>query len=129
LRFGTEAELIAKLLKRKVKKTGKPWHRRIGATGKCPLSVSAATADFAYRENMTIELKPELERMIQERISSGQFKTVDDVLTQALAGLPRSGRSNRSAVPRMLEFSRRRSVKLPLGETVEGVVHKSRIHF
>lgn len=77
---------------------------------------------------MTIELKPELEQMIQEQLASGQFKSIDEVLTTALAHMPHRRRSNRLAVQRMLEFSRTHSVKLPPGETVEALVHESRLH-
>ena len=31
-----------------------------------------------------MELKPEQERMIQEQLANGQFKSVDEVLTAAL---------------------------------------------
>ena len=38
---------------------------------------------------MTIEIhKPELVAMIQQRIDSGAFQTVEDLLTQALRSLP-----------------------------------------
>jgi Arc/MetJ-type ribon-helix-helix transcriptional regulator len=36
---------------------------------------------------MTIELKPEQERIIQEEIRSGHFRSVDEVLDYALAAL------------------------------------------
>jgi hypothetical protein len=36
---------------------------------------------------MTIELKPEQERIIQEEIRSGHFRNVDEVLDHALAAL------------------------------------------
>ncbi len=69
---------------------------------------------------MTIELKPEQERMIREHLASGQFHSVDDVLTTALANLPQDrrfdGENRRAAVRRMLEFGERRH--LSLGEPV-----------
>lgn len=74
---------------------------------------------------MTLELKPEQERMIQEQIASGQFRSVDEVLTTALARLPQNRRSNRNAVARMIEFSKHNSVKLQPGETVEDLVRQS----
>jgi len=77
---------------------------------------------------MTVELKPELERIIQEQLASGQFKSIDEVLTAALGRLPhREHRSDRTAVERMIEFSRTHSVKLPTGETVEGLVREMRL--
>ena len=36
---------------------------------------------------MTIQLKPEQERIIQEEIQSGHFRTPDEVLDHALAAL------------------------------------------
>lgn len=69
---------------------------------------------------MTIELKPEQERIIREQLASGQFQSVDEVLDSALASLPydpRFDRENRrEAVRRMIEFGERR--KLSLGEPV-----------
>ncbi|MBZ5625986.1 MAG: hypothetical protein LAQ69_45955 [Acidobacteriia bacterium] len=69
---------------------------------------------------MTIELKPEQERIIQQQLANGHFKSVDEVLTTALASLPHDRRfdraSRREAVRRMIEFGERR--KLSLGEPV-----------
>ncbi len=77
---------------------------------------------------MTVELKPEQERVIQEQLASGQFKSVDEVLTAALGRLPHhQRRSNRTAVESMIEFSRKHSVKLPVGETVEALVREMRL--
>ena len=77
---------------------------------------------------MTIKLKPEQERIIQEQLASGFFESVDEVLTAALGRLPHhERRSNRTAVQRMIEFARTRSAKLPAGETVEGLVREMRL--
>jgi Arc/MetJ-type ribon-helix-helix transcriptional regulator len=69
---------------------------------------------------MTIELKPEQERIIQQQLASGHFRSVEEVLTTALASLPRDGRfdreNRRETVRRMIEFGERR--KLSLGEPV-----------
>ena len=69
---------------------------------------------------MTIELKPEQERIIQQQLASGHFKSIDEVLTTALASLPHDRRfdreNRREAVRRMIEFGERR--KLSLGEPV-----------
>ena len=74
---------------------------------------------------MTIELKPEQAQIIQEQLASGP---VEEVLTAALGRLPHNElRSNRTAVERMIEFSRTHSVKLPAGETVEGLVREMRL--
>jgi Arc/MetJ-type ribon-helix-helix transcriptional regulator len=74
---------------------------------------------------MIVELKPEQEKIIQQQIASGHFKSVDEVLDTALASLPCRSRSNSSAVARMIEFSRKHSVKLAPDETVEGLAHES----
>jgi Arc/MetJ-type ribon-helix-helix transcriptional regulator len=74
---------------------------------------------------VTIELKPEQELIIQQQLASGHFKSVDEVLATALASLPYKPRSNSKAVARMIEFSRKHSVKLPPGETVEGLIQES----
>ena len=69
---------------------------------------------------MTIELKPEHARIIQQQLASGLYGSVDGVLDTALASLPRDRRFDREyrreAVRRMIEFSERRS--LSLGEPV-----------
>ena len=77
---------------------------------------------------MTVELKPEQQRMIQEQLASGQFRSVDEVLTAALGRLPhQEHRPNRTALERMIEFSRTHSVTLPPGETVEALVREMRL--
>ena len=69
---------------------------------------------------MTIELKPEHERIIQQQLESGRFQSVEEVLATALASLPREPRfdreNRREAVRRMLEFGARR--RLGMGEPV-----------
>jgi Arc/MetJ-type ribon-helix-helix transcriptional regulator len=69
---------------------------------------------------VTIELKPEQERIIRQQLASGQFESVDELLTTALASLPRDCRFDREmrreAVRRMIEFGERRN--LSLGEPV-----------
>ena len=69
---------------------------------------------------MTIELKPEQERIIHQQLANGYFKSVDEVLDTALASLSRDRRFDREyrreAVRRMMEFGERR--KLSLGEPV-----------
>jgi putative addiction module CopG family antidote len=69
---------------------------------------------------VTIELKPEHKRIIEEQLASGLYRSVDEVLTTALASLPHDRRfdreNRREAVRRMIEFGDRR--KLSLGEPV-----------
>ena len=67
-----------------------------------------------------MELKPEHEQIIRQQLAGGHFTSVDEVLTTALASLPRDRRfdreNRREAVRRMIEFGDRR--KLSLGEPV-----------
>ena len=60
---------------------------------------------------MTVELKPEQERMIEQQLAGGRFKSVDEVLTTALSLLPHKQLSNHAAVARMIKFSSQHSVK------------------
>ena len=49
---------------------------------------------------MTIEIrKPELERLVREEILSGQFKSVDDLLTEALQALREKNAPSMAAPP------------------------------
>jgi putative addiction module CopG family antidote len=69
---------------------------------------------------VTIDLKPEQERIIRQQLASGLYNSVDEVLDNALASLPNNARFDREhrreAVRRMMEFGERR--KLSLGEPV-----------
>lgn len=49
---------------------------------------------------MTINLKPEQERIIQEEIQSGHFRSPDEVLDHALAALREKGRQPKPKPPR-----------------------------
>ncbi len=76
---------------------------------------------------MTVELSSEQEQIIREQMASGLFRSVEDVLTSALAKLtsakasPQSSQSD--AVKRMIEFAERKAVKLPSGERVKDLIH------
>ncbi|MBV8904053.1 MAG: type II toxin-antitoxin system ParD family antitoxin [Acidobacteriia bacterium] len=48
---------------------------------------------------MTIELKPEQERIIQAEIASGRFRNAEEVLDHALAMLQQKEQRPRSAAP------------------------------
>lgn len=49
---------------------------------------------------MTINLKPEQERIIQAEIESGHFRSPDEVLDYALAALQEKEQKGRAATPR-----------------------------
>ncbi len=70
---------------------------------------------------MTIEInQPELEALIQQRLGTGEFGNVEELLTTALSQLPDDKRFNRNvrreAVRRMKEFGKQ--TRLGLGEPV-----------
>ena len=49
---------------------------------------------------MTINLKPEQERIIRAEIDSGHFRSPDEVLDHALAALQEKERKHKAATPR-----------------------------
>jgi Arc/MetJ-type ribon-helix-helix transcriptional regulator len=76
---------------------------------------------------MTVELKPEQERIIQEQLARGRFKSVDEVLSAALSRLPNGEcGSNPFAVERMIEFAEKRFIQLPPGERIGDLVREGR---
>ena len=76
---------------------------------------------------MTINLKPEQERIIQEQLATGLYRSVDEVLDTALsrlaAGRP-SREDARQAVRQMIELAEKRFVRLPPGEKIRELVHE-----
>lgn len=76
---------------------------------------------------MTIEIKPEVKAATDQRLQSGSFHDVDELLMTALSKLPEDRRFDRDvrreAVRRMREFSK--ESKLSLGEPVtRDLVHE-----
>jgi hypothetical protein len=69
---------------------------------------------------MTITLRPEHERAIQQAIENGLIRSVDDLIGSALAALshpdPRQDSRRQEAIQRMLEFGD--SHRLALGEPI-----------
>ncbi len=49
---------------------------------------------------VTIEIRPELAVLIQERLQNGAFHNVDELLTKALEALPTNGEHPASLKPR-----------------------------
>ena len=49
---------------------------------------------------MTINLKPEQERIIQAELDSGHFRSPDEVLDHALAALRKKEHKSKAAAPR-----------------------------
>ncbi len=72
---------------------------------------------------MSITLKPEQERIVDEEIESGHFHTPDEVLDQALAALREKRQSRREAVRRIREFGDRQ--RLSLGDaSIKDLIHE-----
>ena len=55
---------------------------------------------------MTIELKPEQERIIQDQIQNGHFRTADEVLDHALAALRHKEHKPHAETPRQEQVHR-----------------------
>lgn len=81
---------------------------------------------------MVIRLTPELEKIVEERLKSGQFQTPEEVVAEALRALParlteaeeaERKAQQREAVARMLEFVKKNRVKLE-GITVKELIHE-----
>jgi Arc/MetJ-type ribon-helix-helix transcriptional regulator len=71
------------------------------------------------RHLMTIILKPEQERAIQEAIKAGLIRSVDEFIETAIKSLPHGGGTSSSradAVRRMQEFGD--TYRLSLGEPI-----------
>jgi Arc/MetJ-type ribon-helix-helix transcriptional regulator len=81
---------------------------------------------------MTIELKPEQERILREALREGRFGTVDEALDTALKSIASpiaaAGRDDRctpaEAAARLREL--RRSTVLPPGATIRGLIEQGR---
>ena len=76
---------------------------------------------------MTIELKPEHQRIIQQQLATGRYRSVEEVLDTALSKLSRSTiapEDRRQAVQRMIEFAEKRFIRLPPGEKIKDLVHE-----
>ena len=80
------------------------------------------------RDAVTIALKPEQERIIQEQMVSGRFQSVEEVVDTALSTLAHQEddqlKSGDEAVRRMIDFAETQSVKLPPGEKLKDFVHE-----
>lgn len=76
---------------------------------------------------MTIELKPEHERILREALREGRFASVDEALDSALksiaspiAATSRDRRTPAEAAARLREL--RRGTVLPPGATIRGLI-------
>jgi Arc/MetJ-type ribon-helix-helix transcriptional regulator len=80
---------------------------------------------------MAVTLNPEQERIVNEELRSGQYKSAEEVIWQALAALrekaqghaTESGGARRQAVQDMLEFAERS--RTPLQDvSVKQLIHE-----
>ena len=77
---------------------------------------------------MTIELKPEQERILREALREGRFESVDEALDTALKSIaspiaatsPRGRRTPAEAAARLREL--RKGTVLPPGATIRGLI-------
>jgi hypothetical protein len=53
----------------------------------------AFIGDFAYGGLMAVELKPETERLVNEEIQRGHFRSVDEMIVQGVYALHEKSRS------------------------------------
>lgn len=72
---------------------------------------------------MTITLKPEQERIIDEEIRSGHFNTPAEVLDQALAALRDKRQTRREAVRRVREFGQKHRLSRG-GIPIKDLIHE-----
>jgi len=81
---------------------------------------------------MTIHLPPELERLVNEELKSGHFRTVQEVIAEALNALREKERSSnatpdddkrREAVREMLVFVEKNRTSLD-GISVKQLIHE-----
>ena len=73
---------------------------------------------------MTVEIKPKQLAIIEQQLATGLYQSADEVVATAIDSLPSMHRASQGAVARMLDFSRRRSVKLAAGETVKKLIEE-----
>ncbi len=81
---------------------------------------------------MTITLTPEQQKMIEDRLKSGKFRSAGEVISEALQALEqrelaapqvRDKRKQREAVESMIEFIKKNRVRLD-GVTVKELIHE-----
>lgn len=80
---------------------------------------------------MTINLKPETERLVQEELRNGHFRSVDEMIVEGVharrEGKPPSRRARKTpaeAVAHIREL--RRGNRLPAGATIKDLINEGR---
>lgn len=77
-----------------------------------------------------IHLKPETERLLEEEVGKGRFRSVDEMIDQAIHALREQSEAAEStaknrlaAVERALDFARNRAI--PLGDiSIKELIHE-----
>lgn len=78
---------------------------------------------------MIIQLNPETEKLVQEELQSGHFRSIDEIIVQGIRArrekeLPtRSEAQRRGAVERALDFARHKAVSLD-GVSIKELLHE-----
>lgn len=79
---------------------------------------------------MTINVKPETERLVQEEIQSGHFRSVDEIIVEGVQAWREKHRSKligseqrRKAVEDALAFARDRAIPLG-GVSIKQLIHE-----
>ena len=79
---------------------------------------------------MTVELKPETERLVKEEIQSGHFQSVDELIVKTVGAWREQHQSristteeHRAAVDRALAFAKNRAIPLG-GISIKELIHE-----
>jgi Arc/MetJ-type ribon-helix-helix transcriptional regulator len=73
--------------------------------------------------SITLTLKPEQQRIVEEEIKSGHFSSPDEVLDEALVALRAKMQSRREAVRRLQEFGDKHRLSLG-GTSIKDLIHE-----
>jgi Arc/MetJ-type ribon-helix-helix transcriptional regulator len=57
----------------------------------------ARPREFPYLEGVTVQLKPETERLVQEEIKNGHVRSVDELIVQGVRALREKSRAGKHA--------------------------------
>jgi len=79
--------------------------------------------------SMTITLRPETERLVQEELQSGHFQTIDELILEGVQAWREKDRNHqtaeqrRAAVARMQEFAEKNRTSLG-GISIKDLIHE-----
>ena len=81
---------------------------------------------------MTINLKPETERLVQEELQNGHFRSVDEMIVEGVQarreGKPLSPEANRKTPAEAVAYIRelRQGNRLPAGVSIKDLINEGR---